>query len=165
MTAVTFQFSRPDFQGEEPWKRLISQAICKETRSEICHVDIVTLQGYLIGAHMSDGIQLRAPDYQKWGLRIQVTIPATEEQADKLYAYARTMLGTRYDVKAILGIALGDADLHDASKMICSGFAAVAVDEKAGLVRIAKDHWQVSPEELRIALTAQSGAVEKRIEG
>jgi hypothetical protein len=33
------------------------------------------------------------------------------------------------------------------------------------IVRIAKDHWQVSPEELRMVLASQPGATEVRIVG
>jgi hypothetical protein len=164
MTSVTLQFSRPDFASEQPWNRLISEGICKETRSEICHVDAVMPEGTLIGAHIGGGIQERPADYQKWGLRIRVTIPATEGQASIFYAYARAMLGTKYDVKDIFGIALSDARLHDANKMICSGFATVAT-LKAALGRVAKDWWLISPEELRIAWTAFAGAIEARTEG
>jgi hypothetical protein len=165
MASVTLQFSRPDLEKEKWSQRIVSEGIMKETRSEICHVDIVTPEGTLIGAHIEDGIRERQPDYQAWGLRIRVTIPATEEQAAKLYAYARSMIGTPYDSKDILGIALGDARLHDSAKMICSGFASEAIDTQSGIVRVAKDHWQVSPEELRMVLASQPGAVEQRIEG
>lgn len=163
MANVTLQFSRPDFGSERSWDRLISEGICKETRSEICHVDVMAPEGTLIGAHIGGGIQERPNDYEKWGLRIRVTVPASDEQAAAFHAYVRSMIGTPYDVKDILGIALGDSRLHDAGRMICSGFASVAIDEKSHIVRVAKDHWQVSPEELRIALTAVPGAVEERI--
>lgn len=166
MKTITFQFSRPDFTSERLADRIISEGICKETRSEICHVDFVTPDGTLIGAHINGGVQERKPDYEKFGLRIQVTIPATEDQAAAALAYARSKIGTAYDSKDIAGIAFGDARLHDSSKLICSCLGSDIVDNSQyRIVRVAKDHWQVSPEELRIALTAFPGAVEKRIEG
>lgn len=169
MKTVTFQFSRPDFASENPWDRMVSEGICKMTRSEICHVDLVVPKDdgsyTLMGAHSAGGYQERAADYQKFGLRIRVSIPCTDEQAEAIYAGAREMIGTPYDTRDIEGIAFGNAALHEEGKLICSGAATVLVDEKAKLLRIAKDHWQVSPEELRIALTAQPGAVEERIEG
>jgi hypothetical protein len=165
MTTITFQFSRPDSASEKPWDRIISEGICKMTRSEICHVDYVTPGGTLIGAHMDGGIQERPADYQKWGLRIRVTIPATEEQAAALLISERALVGTAYDINDIFGIALGDARLHDANKLICSGAQALEIWLKHRIVCVAKEPWQVSPEELRMVLTSQPGATEERIQG
>lgn len=143
--------------------RAISGSICKETRSEICHVDIVTPEGTLIGAHIKGGIQERPADYETWGLRLRVTLQVSEEKAATFHAYARSMIGTPYDSRDIFGIALGDARLHVDGKMICSQFAAVASDDKSGIVLVDKDKWQVSPEELRLAWSAQPGAIRERL--
>lgn len=161
---VVLQFSRPDPASESIAQRIISAGICKETRSEICHVDIEMPDGTLIGAHMPDGIQCRKPDYEAWGLRIRVYVPVAPYQAENFYQYARAKVGTPYDPKSIAGIALGDSDLHDSHKLICSAFAALDADIH-GVVRVAKDYWMVSPEELRIAATATYGAIEQRVEG
>lgn len=164
---ITLQFSRPDFASEKPWDRLISEAICRETRAEICHVDAVMPKAdgsyTLIGAHIGGGIQERPADYQKWGLRIRVTIPCTQAQADGFYEYVRSMIGTPYDVKSIIGIALDDSRLHDASKMICSAFLKFAVDDKMHIVRVAKNYWETSPDFLRGCVTVVGEEV--RIEG
>lgn len=166
MASLTFQFSRPDFKSEGLLDRAVSEGICKETRSEICHVDFMTPEGTLIGAHCSDGVQERQPNYEKFGLRIRVSFLVAESEAAAAMAYAKSKIGTKYDSKDIAGIALGDARIHDGSKLICSEFASDILDNATfRIVRIAKDHWQVSPEELRIALTALPGAIEQRIEG
>lgn len=145
--------------------RAISKAICDETRSEICHVDIMTPVGTLIGAHASGGIQERPTDYEAWGLRIRVTLDVPDDKAAAFHAYARSMIGTPYDQKDILGIALGDSRIHVDGRMICSQFAALASDDKSGIVRVRKDKWQVSPEELRLVWSSQAGAIEVRIVG
>jgi hypothetical protein len=169
MASVTFQFSRPDLECETTWNRVVSQGICKMTRSEICHVDLVVPQPdglyTLMGAHIDGGYQERKPDYQKWGLRIRVTVPCTAEQEAEVYAAAKAMLGIPYDTTDIEGIAFGNSALHVDGKLICSGAAAILIDEKGKILRVAKVHWQVSPEELRIAMTAYQGATEERIEG
>ncbi len=166
MTTITFQFSRPDYTSENLCGRGVTIGIEKLTRSEISHVDFVTPEGTLIGAHSDGGVQERPADYEKFGLRIRVTIPVSEANAQAALAYARSKIGTKYDHKDIVGIALGDARLYDPKELICSCFGANIVDNEVfRIIRIAKDHWQVSPEELRIALTAQPGAVEERIEG
>jgi hypothetical protein len=162
---IVLQFSRPDDFGRSPHSRMISAAICKATRSEICHVDIEMPGGSLIGAHIEDGILERPFNYQPWALRIRVAIPTTSGQQQDVYAYARSKIGTPYDVESIIGIASGDARFHDPGKLICSSFAALAVDLKSRIVRVAKDYWQVSPEELRIAATATFGAIERRVDG
>lgn len=165
MTTVMLQFSRPDLGSEGFMDRAISAAICKETRSEICHVDIVTPAGTLIGAHAQGGIQERPANYETWGLRIRVSLEVREAQAMCFYSYARRMIGTPYDQKDILGIALGDARIHEDGRMICSQFAAMASDDKSNIVLVDKDKWQVSPEELRMVWASQPLANRQRIEG
>jgi hypothetical protein len=164
MSFLTFQFSRPDLAKSSFVDKIISTGIMKETRSEISHVDLLTADGTLIGAHIDSGIRERPGNYTEFGLRIRVTIPVTQEQADRALAYARRMIGTPYDTLSICGIAFGDARLHDATKLICSTFHVLTV-RAANIVVVAKDAWQVCPEELRLILTAIPGAVEKRIEG
>lgn len=165
MPTITLQFSRPDPAHQNPLDRAVSAGIRHMTRSEISHVDVVTDEGTLIGAHIKEGVRERTADYQKWGLRIRVTVPCTPAQREKFFAYVRSRIGTPYDTRDILGIALGDARLHDTAHLICSGLGALAVDAASGIVRVAKDWWQVSPEELRIAMMATAGATEERIEG
>lgn len=158
MTNIPFQFSRPELSSENTWDRLISEGICKMTRSEICHVDLIVPQangGYTLrGAHSNGGYQERASNYQVFGLRIRVWVPCTENQEAIIYAQSQAMIGTPYDTRAIEGIAFGNAAIHTEGLLICSSADAILVDDKAHAVRIAKDHWQVSPEELRIALMA-----------
>jgi hypothetical protein len=169
MATVTFQFSRPDLSCETTWNRVVSEGICKMTRSEICHVDLVDIKAdgsyTLLGAHIDGGFQERGPDYQKWGLRIRVTVPCSDEQEAMVCAAAHAMIGTPYDTADIEGIAFGNSALHVDGKLICSGAGSILIDEKSKILRVAKVHWQVSPEELRIAMTAFPGAVETRIEG
>lgn len=99
-------------------------------------------------------------------MRIRVTNLAEDRLVDLMDAKAQSFVGTSYDVKDILGIAIANANLHDAHKLICSGAAAELLDnDQYRIVRIAKDHWQVSPEELRMVLTSQPGATEERIQG
>jgi hypothetical protein len=169
---VVLQFSRPDNSAKGAFSGVISAGICKETRSEICHVDIEMPGGTLIGAHIEDGIRERSSDYQPWALRIRVHIPATEAQRKAVYDYARSMIGTAYDVESIMGIAAGDSRFHDPNKLICSSFATLAMrvvahdgNREDDIVRVAKDYWQVRPEELRIAATATYRAIEQRVEG
>jgi hypothetical protein len=168
MASITLQFSRPDFASEGFFDRAISEGICKETRAEICHVDamIPQLNGSytLIGAHIDGGIQERSATYETWGLRIRVTVQCTDAQAQAFYSYVRSMIGTPYDTKDILGIALGDGRLHDTSKMICSAFIAKALqDQKIG--RVAKSYWLVDPDWLRGAVMGDRESIEERIEG
>ena len=162
---ITLQFSCPDLASESALQRIITDGIIKETRSEICHVDIETPEGTLIGAHIEDGIRERPHDYQAWGIRLRYTIPTSQEQAELALAYARRMIGTAYDVRSIFGICLGDARLHDASRLICSSFAATAVDDASGIVKVDKVKCLVSPEELRMVVAAVVGAVFVRVDG
>jgi hypothetical protein len=166
MNLITFQFSRPDTNSEKFLNRLITEGIDKLTRAEISHVDFVTPEGTLIGAHIEGGVQERPADYAKFGLRIRVTFPVTDDQADAALAYARSKIGTRYDAEGILGIAIGDSRLHNAHDLICSCLGSNIVDnEQYRIVWVANDHWLVTPNELRMVLTSQPGATEERIQG
>jgi hypothetical protein len=161
---IVLQFSRPDPDSQDLKSRIISAGICEDSHAEICHVDL-EVDGKLIGAHMPDGIQERSPDYQTWGLRIRVIVPVTSLQKMRFDSYALSMIGTPYDLESIFSIALNDGRLHDASKLICSAFGTRAVDHTSGIVRVAKNYWMVSPEELRLVVTAIPGAIEQRVEG
>jgi hypothetical protein len=162
---IILQFSRPDFSSAGFIDREIAQRICDLTRSEICHIDH-DIDGKLIGAHMPDGIQERAPEYEVWGKRIRVYVPATPIQKAAYVSYVRSMIGTPYDLKSIFGIALNQSALHEAGKLICSAFGKLAVDEKAfGIVTVRKTYYLTSPEELRIAASATFGAIEQVVEG
>jgi hypothetical protein len=163
-SVIILQFSRPDFSSEGFINREIAQGILDLTRAEICHIDH-DIDGKLIGAHMPDGIQERAPDYEVWGKRIRVYIPATPVQKAAHVSYVRSMIGTPYDLKSIFGIALNQSALHEAGKLICSAFGKLAVDEKSGIVTVRKTYYLTSPEELRIAASATFGAIEQVVEG
>jgi len=166
MKTITFQFSQSDTSSEKFLDRLVTKGIDKLTRSEISHVDFVTPEGTLIGAHITGGVQERPADYEKFGLRIQVIVPVTDWQQTAALEYARSKIGTKYDAEDILGIAIGDSRLHEAKDLICSCLGSNIVDnEKFRIVWVAKDHWLVTPDELRMVLTSQPGAAEKRIEG
>lgn len=89
------------------------------------HVDIVTDDNTLIGAHASGGIQERPEGYMKhvlWERRYALTL-SHKEQADALIADARAAIGTPYDFSDIIGGLLFENGKHNPKKAICSEFA------------------------------------------
>jgi hypothetical protein len=168
MRDIQLQFSRPDCSKETFLDRLVTVGINKESHSEICHVDWRRNKNgvfTLIGAHIGGGIQERADDCVAWGVRLRVGLPSTDEQADEFESYCLSMIGTGYDVKDIIGLALSDARIHDPNKEICSEFIGIALHVKAKRLVIDKDLWFLNPEELRLVCASQPDAVRERIEG
>lgn len=168
MSQIVLQFSRPDFGSENILDKIISEGICKDTISEICHVDAVVPHvggpETLIGAHIQDGIRERSQFYQNWGIRIRVSVPCTDEAAAQFHGFIISKIGCPYDAMDIVGLALHDGRIHNPMRLICSSFMTQAVTQ-AGIIRVAKDDWLVTPEELRLCATATAGATEQRIVG
>lgn len=155
MKSLTWQFSTGD--------STISKAIRWKTDSEISHVDVVTPEGRLLGAHINDGVLVRELDYMAFDLRIRVTVPVGDEQFEKFWASVNSKIGEKYDKAGIAGIALGD-NLAGPGTVFCSELQAQGIKD-AGIIWIAKDSSKIDPETLRLLVTAIPGATEKRIEG
>lgn len=73
------------------------------------HVEALTPDGFLLGAHQEDGVQKRPKDYDKgtWALELYIEIPATETQTQRFYDFLHSQIGKPYDMHAILAIAQG----------------------------------------------------------
>jgi hypothetical protein len=153
MKTITWQFSTGDSR--------ISTLIRWKTDSEISHVDVVTPEGKLLGAHIEGGVQVREPDYMQFKLRIQVSIVVTDQQYAAFFAFVNSMVGRSYDSAGIVGIALGE-NICAPGEVFCSELQTRGI-EAATIVHIAKDPSKVDPEMLRVVLTAIPGATEKRI--
>lgn len=111
------------------------------TQGSVGHVDLI-LPGNtgLLGAQHEDGlggkpagVQIRPMDYgDTCGmlLRKRATITVSDQTAALSYAWAQSMIGTPYDVKAIEGIALNE-DWSVPGHMICSGFCTGVLTQPA----------------------------------
>lgn len=154
MKNLIFQFSTGDSK--------LSELIRWKTDSEISHVDVVTPEGKLLGAHIDDGVRVREPNYMQFTLRIRVTIPVSDAQYIAFWAFVNSKVGSTYDRAGILGIALG-GNLAAPGDFFCSELQACAV-RAAAIVHIAKDPSKVDPEMLRVVLTAIPYATEQRIQ-
>jgi hypothetical protein len=150
--SITWQFSTSDAE--------ISSLIRWKTDSEISHVDVVTPEGKLLGAHIEDGVRVRDFNYSKFTLRIFVIVPVSDEQYAAFWAYVNSQVGCEYDKAGIIGIALG-RNICAPGEVFCSELQTRGV-EQARIVHIAKDASKVDPEMLRVVLTAIPGAQEKR---
>lgn len=155
MPTITWQFSTPKAQD------FVSKSIKEMTGSEISHVDVLTPDGKLLGAHATGGVQIREPNYEDFGLRIRVTVPVTQEQFDKFFAYVNSKVGEPYNHAAIAGIAM-NRDMSEAGHEMCSQLQYEGTIA-AGLLQHAKQPNMVSPEAFRFAISTRLDASEQRI--
>lgn len=145
----------------------VSAAIRKLTGSLFSHVEIGTPEGTWIGAHIEDGIQNRPANYCNPTREYVYDIPCLDWQAGALLGWARKQIGTKYNVKTIVGIALGARSLTSPSKFICSQFVAdgliLSLGAKDVLNVLPQWTYRITPETLHLSpifvgnLTRKSG--------
>lgn len=110
----------------------------------VSHVEALTPDGKLLGAHDDGGVQARAADYDagQWTLELFVDLPATDDQAAAFYAFLNAQIGKPYDKAAIA--AMGEGELsgmacapgNDDAAFICSALIVAGL-MAAGLVKSA----------------------------
>lgn len=105
------------------------------------HVEALTPDGFLLGAHADGGVARRPRDYDvgQWTLELLVAVPASADQQAAFWAFLAAQLGKPYDANAIKALAAGElsgmATLADnaGAAWICSALIAGAL-KAAGLV-------------------------------
>ena len=86
-------------------KGFVSWAIRSATFSEFSHAEIVSEdQKSYIGARSSGGVQERAANYCVPSFERRYAILCTDAQLAKIMTYARSMIGTPYNFKDIIGL-------------------------------------------------------------
>lgn len=101
----------------------VGSAIDWATNSLFDHAEIASDTGSWIGAHDDGGVQDRPADYLTPSREMRYAIPVTDEQHDKIMAYARSKIGTPYDFKDIAGLLFHDRRIESPHRLICSVFA------------------------------------------
>jgi hypothetical protein len=108
------------------------------------HVEALTPDGFLLGAHADGGVAKRPRDYDagQWTLELYLAVPATPAQQAAFWAFLAGELGKPYDMAAIEAMASGalsgQATLADngGAAWICSALIVAALIA-AGLVASA----------------------------
>jgi uncharacterized protein YycO len=103
----------------------VSRAIDFIERGYLCHAEIGTPEGTWIGAHADGGVQERPANYCTPTRDLRYYVPVTDEQYERIMAFARSQIGKPYDFSDIAGILL-NADWHKAGAWICSEFVVAA---------------------------------------
>lgn len=100
----------------------VSWAIRKVTFSEFSHVELVTDEGTYIGAHARGGIKERVDDPDDLPtFERRYSLPCTQAQKDKIFAYARSKIGTKYNFRDIFGLLI-HSNFSSPNRLICSMF-------------------------------------------
>jgi uncharacterized protein YycO len=108
----------------------ISSGIIKlGTFSKWSHVDLVTPEGFYLGARLDGGVQARAPGYDGPNADVEfanVWLPPSMEE--RLWGFVRAQIGKPYDFTAILGIAFR-RDWREDDAWFCSELVAAAFEQ------------------------------------
>lgn len=127
-----------------------SAAIAKMTGSLFSHVEFGTPEGTWIGAHLQGGVQERPADYCKPIREYVYDVPCTADEMQRAYAMIRGMIGTAYNVKDIIGLALQARSLRSPHRLICSQFFARVMLTIFGAMRFlnveASWDYRITPE-------------------
>jgi uncharacterized protein YycO len=106
---------------------LVSDAIAFDTNSLWDHVELITPQGTYIGARASGGVEERPADYCVPVRERRYCIPCSDSQAIRIYSWAHSKVGTKYNFLDILGLAVHDRKFGARnSEDICSQFVIQA---------------------------------------
>lgn len=100
------------------------------TNSLFQHVEFGTPEGTWIGAHAQGGIMERPGDYAEYSREYVYDLPATDVQLARLMAWARSQVGTKYNLLDIAGLLLKTRKLTTPHRYICSQFCTL------GLLRV-----------------------------
>lgn len=125
---------RVRFIAQDTW---ISAAIRRLTGSLFSHVEFGTPEGAWIGAHLDGGIQELPANYCVPSREYYYEIPCTEGDEAALLAWARSQMGTKYDWKDIVGLAIQNRSLRSPHAYICSAFVATGMLLRFGPKRFA----------------------------
>jgi hypothetical protein len=121
------------------------------------HVEAQMPDGSLLGAHANGGVLARPRGYDALEVvrEMFVSIPATDAQADKFYAFLRGQLGKPYDTKAIAGI-VAQRDWRDDGAWMCSELMAAALCE-CGIfpAHLATEFNHVTPRDLLLIVSGR----------
>lgn len=132
-----------------------SQAIARVTGSLFSHVEFGTPSGTWIGAHIGDGIQERAANYCNPIREFVYDLPCTDDEAVRALALMRSKIGTKYNVKDIVGLLFEVRSLRSPHRYICSQFVTEGLLEVFGapLVLNVLPEWayRITPETLHLS--------------
>jgi hypothetical protein len=123
------------------------------------HVDVVLADGRLLGARdeacetIAAGVQIRPADYARFTRKLVVTIATDTANAQSFDTFLRAQLGKPYDLRAIIGFALG-RDWRESDSWFCSELVAAALETaKIFPYRLATPANKIDPDDLLLALS------------
>ena len=92
------------------------------------HVEALTPDGFLLGAHFASGVQKRKPGYDNahTAHELFIELDATADQNKLFYEFLESKIGEPYDWRAIFGFLL-PAHEHTMNHAICSALITLAL--------------------------------------
>lgn len=134
---------------------IIGWDIRRLTGSLFQHVEFGTPEGTWIGAHIGGGIQERPADYCKPTREYVYEIPCTAAKQAEALAWMRSRIGTKYNVRDIVGLALQVRSLRSPNQYICSQFCCEGLLRffgAAAVLNVLPDWaYRVTPETLHLS--------------
>lgn len=133
-----------------------SDVIAEDTNSLLSHCEFGTPEGTWIGAHISGGVQERAADYCNPVRDYRYEIPLPDADAlDQWLTLIRSDIGTHYNVKAILGLAIHDRKLNNPHEVDCSEWCTMKLLQWFGAPKVLnvmpQRAYLVTPEMLHLS--------------
>lgn len=142
-----------------------SQVIAWFSAGHFSHVDAVLPDGNLLGAREDSvggypqGVHVRDPHYDTFIKRVLMTVPATEEQEAKFYAFLYAQIGKPYDYAAEFAFIL-NRDWRQDDKWICSELVAAAGEAAGILPKLYLSANKITPVACALAYSAVGGTTE-----
>lgn len=163
---------RLQFSTSTEWSSAVIRRMC---HSPFSHVDVLDADGNCIGASDSpkaavlrgnpNGVAVRPPDYQVFGVRHVAELSATPEVEKRFFDLIDSQLGKPFDDSALYAFLSPDVsterDWREADAWFCSELAAWAL-EQSGFwpytLLVAKN--RVSPADLLLLVNPYASNIE-----
>lgn len=139
-----------------------SRAIAWFSQGHFSHVDAILPDGNLLGARddsvggQPSGVRIRPPGYAKFTKRVIMTVPTTQDQADKFYGFLQAQLGKPYDSEAIWAFVL-NRNWREDDSWICSELQSAAGEAAGALPRLYLAANKITPVACALAYSAAGG--------
>ena len=122
------------------------------------HVETLTPEGKLLGAHWQDGVQERDHNYDagKFSKELYVSLPVDDKTAKDFYEWCKAQIGKPYDITAIAGF-LARRNWREDDSWFCSELIMSGLERVHWCKKLALDVEKIMP---RVVLNIVSSQID-----
>ena len=120
------------------------------------HVECLTSDNTLLGAHVDGGVQARKRDYDtgKFTKEEFVNLPLNNTMTTKFLEFLNNQIGKPYDLSAITAFVVG-RNWRETDSWFCSELQAAALENSGWFNTLATEVNHITPRDLRLIISGR----------